>query len=484
MIADDRSGASRPRGRRRARGLARGLIQALAPTERAIVTREGFAYFGVMLVLLAAGMLQQINLILLVATTAAGPFVASWFGSRAMLRRLSVLRRSPGYVFAGDPLVLDYTLENDRRRTPALALFVEDRLVPAERGATAATTGPRVFFPRVAARDRSRARWRGEAPRRGKYRFQDLDLGTRAPFGIVERRVTVPMPETLLVYPRVGRLTRRWFQLQRQASENRQGRRHDRSAQQEEYHGLRDYRSGDSPRWIHWRTSARRGELMVKEFEQQNEQDLAILIDPWLPRTRVEPEQRDAVEQAISFAATVCLETCRRQGRRLVLGWTGPVPGVVQGPASVKLLHELLEQLAVLRPVNEGGLAELIDVLPPATLRDALLIVAGARPLNLLEEAERSSRLNPTAARGLTGRVLAFNAAQGELDGLIEFDEEDTHDLLQQRLSTAEADRFASQDERRRGIFPAEPDDEGVIIEEAVAPDGTPAWRARKGGGS
>jgi hypothetical protein len=223
---------------------------------------------------------------------------------------------------------------------------------------------------------------------------------------------------------------------------------------------------------------------MVKEFEQQNEQDLAILIDPWLPRTQVDPEQREAVEQAISFAATVCLETCRRQGRRLVLGWTGPTPGVIQGPASVKLLHELLEQLAVLRPVNEGGLAELIDVLPPATLRDALLIVAGSRPLNMLEEAERSSRLNPTSARGLVGRVLAFNAVQGELAGLIEFDEEETSGLLQQRLSTAEADRFTTQDERRRGIFPAEADDDGIIIEEAVSHDGPPAWRARKGGGS
>ena len=88
----------------------------------------------------------------------------------------------------------------------------------------------------------------------------------------------------MLVYPRIGHLTRRWFQIQRQATENRQGQRHDSSAQQVEYHGLRGYRSGDSPRWIHWRTSARRGELMVKEFEHQNEQDLAILIDPWLPR--------------------------------------------------------------------------------------------------------------------------------------------------------------------------------------------------------
>ena len=138
-------------------------------------------------------------------------------------------------------------------------------------------------------------------------------------------------PTRFVVYPTIGRLTRRWFQMQRQATENRRGQRHDRSAQQVEYHGLRDYRSGDSPRWIHWRTSARRGELMVKEFEQQNEQDLAILIDPWLPRTKAAPEQREALEQAISFAATLCLETCRHQGRRLVLGWTGAAPGVRQG---------------------------------------------------------------------------------------------------------------------------------------------------------
>ncbi|MDG3002665.1 DUF58 domain-containing protein [Paludisphaera mucosa] len=478
----------RPRSARSKRGagrIAKGLIQALVPTERTLVTREGFCYFGVMLVLLAAGMLQQINLILLVATTAVGPFVASWFGSRAMLRRLIVLRRTPGYIFAGDPLVVDYTLENGRRRMAALALFLEDQLVSTERGATGAASTPQVFFPRVAARDRARLRWQGDAPRRGKYRFQNLDLGTRAPFGIVERRVTIPLPEPLFVYPRIGRLTRRWFQLQRQTSENRLGRRHDRSAQQEEYHGLRDYRSGDSPRWIHWRTSARRGELMVKEFEQQNEQDLAILIDPWLPRTKVPPQQREAMEQAISFAATVCLETCRRQGRRLVLGWTGATPGVIQGPASVKLLHELLEQLAVLRPVNEGGLAELLDALPPPTLRDALLIVASTRPINLMEEAERSTRLTTTSARSLTGRVLAFNASQGELDGLIQFAEADTRGLLEQRISNAETDRFNSQEERRRGMFAGESEDGGgVIIEETVAPDEPPTWRAWKGGRS
>lgn len=419
MSVDETPRATAPRGR--AGRLARGLVSTLAPTESASLTREGLGYCAVMAILLTAGMLQRMNLILLVATTAAGPIVASLFGSRAMMRRLVARRRMAGYVFEGEPLTVDYVLENDRRSMAALAVFVEDQIVPDDRAV--AVPSPGVFFPRVGAGERSRLRWRGEAPQRGKYQFQRLTLGTRSPFGLIERRTTTTLADQLIVYPRVGRLTRRWLQLQRQATEQRMGRRRDRSARQEEYHGLRDYRSGDSPRWIHWRTSARLGELMVKEYEQQNEQDLAILIDPWLPRAQAAPRQREAVEQAISFAATVCLETCRRQGRRLAVGWTGAVPGVAQGPSSVKLLHELLEQLAVLRPNHEGRLADLFDTLPPATLREALLIVVSTRPVNLMEEAERSTRLSATSARGPLARAIILNAGRDELNSLIRFDE-------------------------------------------------------------
>ena len=196
---------------------------------------------------------------------------------------------------------------------------------------------------------------RGSSPKRGRYRFRTLEVVTRSPFGLLERRVTISEPGELIVYPAVGRLTRRWHLVQRQATETRRGQRHDRSAQQQEYHGLRDYRPGDSPRWIHWRTTARLGEPMVKEFEQQNEQDLALLLDPWLPRTKVTAEQREALEQAVQFAATVCLETCRQSGRRLLAGLDRRRrPASRQGPASVKLLHELLEQLAVLRGLGRG----------------------------------------------------------------------------------------------------------------------------------
>ncbi len=425
---------------------------------------------------LVAGLVQQVNLILLVFTLAAGPFLASIFGGRPMLRRLTVVRRVPAYVFSGDPLVLDYALENGRRWYAALALFVEDSLIPADRtvpGATALT--PRIFFPRVPGRDRKRMQWQCPSPRRGRYRFRDLDIGTRSPFGIVEHRVTIPLADQILVYPRIGQLSRRWFLIQRQATENRRGQRHDRSAQQMEYHGLRDYRSGDSPRWVHWRTSARRGELMVKEFEQQSEQDLAILVNPWLPRTKATPEQREAVEQAISFAATVCLDTCRHQGRRLLLGWTGPTPGARHGPASVKLLHELLEQLAMLRSASEGGLAELLDVLPPVVLREAIIIVVSTRPLNMTEEAERSKRLAGTSSRGIAGRISMLNAAQGDLVPLFQQSDHTTRNILQHRLASAIRERQSTHEQHHHETA-AEGEDSDLL--DIAAPDD--ASRGRK----
>ncbi|WP_152050344.1 DUF58 domain-containing protein [Tautonia marina] len=403
--------------------IARAATAALRPSQTLRWTIEGVGYIAVWLILLGTGLYQQINLVLLIAGLAAGPIVGSIFVSASVLRGLLVIRRGPPYVFADDPLVIDYTLENPHRWREALAMSAVDLLTPDEPGTPSARElYPKVFFSRVPGKDRLRVSWRGQAPARGRYRFGTIELVTRLPFGLLERRVTIEQPGSLIVYPTVGTLTRRWRRIFREATETRRGRRHDRSSQQQEYHGLRDYRPGDSPRWIHWRTSARLGQPMVKEFEQQSDQDLAVLLDPWLPRTKATAEQREAVERAIRFCATVCLETCRSQGRRLLLGWTGPTPAIRHGPASIRLLHELLEALALLRPTPEGHVGGLLDVMPPAMLRDAMILIVSTRATNLAEEYERSTRLNESTGLRLTGRTLVLDASRGDLDHYIRFD--------------------------------------------------------------
>jgi hypothetical protein len=97
----------------------------------------------------------------------------------------------------------------------------------------------------------------------------------------------------------------------------------------------------------------------------------------------------------------------------------------------VKLLHELLEQLAVMRPATEGTLSTLLDALPPAALRESILIIVSTRPVNLLEEAERSARLSGGSARGLLGRVVLLDSSRGELAELIQFAESSSTTTLQ-----------------------------------------------------
>ena len=403
------------------RNAGRLVSRGLKPTQKLRLTRAGLSYLGVWIALMAAGLHQQVNLILLVAGLAFGPLVASYFVSLMALWNVRVVRRVSAWVFSGEPLAIDYSLANASRFYAALALSVEDLASPLDKHIPdAAAVLPAVDFARVAPGTTGRLKWQGPTPGRGRYRFSTLELVTRSPFGLMERRKIVPAACELLVYPKIGQLARRWNQIHRESNESTRGHKHDRSAQQQEYHGLRDYRPGDSQRLIHWRTTARIGKPMVKEFEQEHDQALAILIDPWLPRTKVTAEQREALEASICFAATVCLETCRHAGRRLLLGWTGPTPGVRQGPASIKLLHDLLEQLAVMQSSSEAQVSSLLDALPPAMLRDAVIVLVSTRAVNLAEEAENTVRLAGGSARGMVGRILNLDSSRGVLTDLIQ----------------------------------------------------------------
>jgi uncharacterized protein (DUF58 family) len=54
----------------------------------------------------------------------------------------------------------------------------------------------------VPPRERLWLRWQGPSPSRGRYQFANIDLVTRSPFGLLERRVRTPSDDELIVYPR------------------------------------------------------------------------------------------------------------------------------------------------------------------------------------------------------------------------------------------------------------------------------------------
>src|SRR6185295_12154455 len=100
-----------------------------------------------------------------------------------------------------------------------------------------------------------------------------------------------------------GRLTHEWTKVMRENAAGSQPVRR-RGLLEADFYGLRDWRAGDSRHWIHWRTSARRGALVVRQFEQRRSEDLALLVDLWQPGDANEQQMND-VETAVAFVATV-----------------------------------------------------------------------------------------------------------------------------------------------------------------------------------
>ena len=109
--------------------------------------------------------------------------------------------------------------------------------------------------------------------------------------------------------PRLGRLTQTWNALRHESFAGNDRREH-RAGMDGDFYGLRPWQRGDSRRWIHWRTSARAGGVMVRQFEQPHSRDVAIVLDLWQPETP-DATHEENVELAVSFTATLAAELCR-----------------------------------------------------------------------------------------------------------------------------------------------------------------------------
>jgi len=165
---------------------------------------------------------------------------------------------------------------------------------------------------------------------------------------LIRRTVEHELPATLLVFPRLGSLTAKFSALVRDAAHETSGERR-QTYTSGDFYGLRDYRSGDSRRHIHWRTSARRGKLMVRQFERAVHHDVAVYVDLWQPAPTTD-EDREHVERAVSFAATLVHDLCRRDGCRVWLAIAGEAASPLEGAASTWLAREAMVRLTCAEP--------------------------------------------------------------------------------------------------------------------------------------
>lgn len=339
---------------------------------RMAITREGIVYVAIMSVMFLGSIIGRTNMLMFVFAMMIGPWVLNGWIAFSMLRRLQAKRILPHRVMAGELVSVELEIANHKWILNSWLLAARDRVAHV-RDRFQATA----LFVRVPAGQTRRGHYFVRFSQRGEYSFGPLELTTHFPLGLVERGLLFNDFAKLIVHPRIGRMTSRWRSDQWNATELAEQRRTRAGLHDDEFHRIREYRPGDNPKAIHWRTTARHGDLMVREFQQTRDRDLVLLVELWQP---AHPTTSDLnrVELAISFAATVLYENLR-QSREARLRM------IVVGSQTfawdhLSSLEQALDQLSLASASVTADVRPVIDETMQRISSSSRVVVVSARP--------------------------------------------------------------------------------------------------------
>ena len=258
-------------------------------------------------------------------------------GSRAYLIRIRVDRLR---VVAGGAVRVDVEVENAGAR-PALPATAELPVGEALRELAVPFIGPRgtAVVPVEVA-----------APARGVIEVGPVTLARRDPLGLVRREVTWRDRHRIHVHPRTLLLPPGSAGLVRDLEGAASRRLTDSDLS---FHAVRDYVPGDALRHVHWKSTAKTGALMVRQYEESQTARAAILFDA----NREAYGDDGEFELGVSVAASLALQAVREGRERFIASQWAPgrvrpsIDGLEELPA--RTAAQLLDAWAELEPAEE-----------------------------------------------------------------------------------------------------------------------------------
>lgn len=255
---------------------------------------------GVRFVLLSVGIgVASINtgnnLLYLLFAMMLSLIVISGILSERCFKHVEVSRRLPPVLFANQPVTAAFVITNRSSRFPIFSLHVMDVLggTAVERGVHVLHLLPKAvtmqYYPLL-------------VKRRGVYVLDGFRLLTRFPFGLFVKATTMPMRSEIMVYPEVQSLP---VNLLNDLSIVGHDDPLPQRGQGTALHNLRLYHPGDDSRAIHWKTTARKSLLIVRETEAEDQRRVGIVLETEIPSLGV--DHRDLFEKAVSLAASLAV---------------------------------------------------------------------------------------------------------------------------------------------------------------------------------
>ena len=358
------------------------MLDTLRTSLTGLTTRGRCLLAAGLALALCAVVLGQRDLLRAAVFLVALPLAALAVVSRSRYRLACVRSLAPPRVEAGHPSTVELRLDNVSR-LPSGVLLMEDAL-PYTLGGR-----PRFVLDKVEPRGVRQVTYPVRSDVRGRYRVGPLSVRLTDPFGLCELARSFASSDELVVTPVLFplpavRLGGDWTGGGDAASRSVAVSGSDDAA-------TREYRHGDDLRKVHWKSTARTGELMVRREEQPFQSRATLLLDG-----RVEAHRGDgpgsSFEYAVSAVGSIGV-TLARAGFALSMLRDG---GEAVAPPGVPLTEGLLlDELAVVRTSNRRSLGGAVEVLRSGGLGGVLVTVLGALDV---DEAERLARLRTGSA--------------------------------------------------------------------------------------
>jgi uncharacterized protein (DUF58 family) len=248
---------------------------------------------------------------------------AAWLVVRFTARPVELRRSTKVVPIEGDDVHVRVEVELEAARAPAGITLVERYEKLGERRTELEREGTHLWTRYVLT----------SVPR-GRYRIETAAVVEDA-FGLERSERPLAEAGALIIYPRLTELERLFSETGEHARDGRRLLLQRPSGF--DLHSVRDYVEGDSLRKVHWRSTARRGQLMVKELEDSPRDDVAVVLDAW----RGCP--RPVFDVAVRAAGSI-LQTYARRSRRVSFVFAGAAVEVqrVQADGDWRRALELL----------------------------------------------------------------------------------------------------------------------------------------------
>ena len=248
------------------------------------VTPIGKLFLGLMFLFYVASVTSQSGLLLLLIGLLGGCFIVTWSFSTRTVKYLRVSPPQEVYLVEGGTPVQPWRFENlASKNAEVVEVLHEEKAlfrIPVVKTKESVSLVPSIVYKR-----------------RGVYPNAQVTLSCAAPYGLIQATRKLQLPGEVIVFPKV-------YDVESPAAAGidmisggrfRGGRRINTGTH---FAGVRGWQSGDSIKQIHWKSTARRSELMVKTFEEELGGRVSLILDCAVVETAM-------VDNAIRAAASV-----------------------------------------------------------------------------------------------------------------------------------------------------------------------------------